>query len=90
MHLKVFCCKAFAHILEEQRQKLDGKDIPCAFLGYKDAEFGYKSWESIEKKLIKSSDIVFCKKEFFTDIRTLEKSNKARFVLSTILVFPSI
>ena len=41
-HLKVFGCKAFAHMPKEQRLKLDNKSTPCIFVGYGDAEFGYK------------------------------------------------
>ena len=41
-HLKVFGCKAFAHMPKEQRLKLDNKAIPCIFVGYGDAKFGYK------------------------------------------------
>ena len=41
-HLKVFGCKAFAHVPKEQRLKLDSKATPCIFVGYGDAEFGYK------------------------------------------------
>jgi len=33
-HLKVFGCKAFAHIPNEKRSKLESKSMPCVFLGY--------------------------------------------------------
>ncbi len=33
-HLRVFGCKAFAHILDEKRSKLKSKSMPCVFLGY--------------------------------------------------------
>ena len=35
--MKVFGCKAFAHVPKEQRLKLDSKTIPCIFVGYGDA-----------------------------------------------------
>ena len=35
-HLKVFGCKAFMHVLKEQRSKLDDKATPCIFIGYGD------------------------------------------------------
>ena len=41
-HLKVFGYKAFPHVPKEQRLTLDSKAIPCIFVGYGDAEFGYK------------------------------------------------
>ncbi len=33
-HLRVFGCKAFAHVLNEKRTKLKSKSMPCVFLGY--------------------------------------------------------
>ena len=53
-HLKVFGCKAFVHMPKEQRSKLDSKSTSCIFVGYEDAEFGYKLWDPKEKKMIKS------------------------------------
>ena len=41
-HLKVFGCKAFAHMPKEQRMKMDDKVIPCIFIGYGDEEFSYR------------------------------------------------
>ena len=48
-HLKVSGCKAFAHVPKKQRLNLDSKATPCIFVGYRDAEFGYKLWD-LEKK----------------------------------------
>ncbi len=33
-HLRVFGCKAFAHVLDEKRTKLESKSMPCVFLEY--------------------------------------------------------
>ncbi len=30
-HLKVFGCKAFAHVPDEKRTKLESKSMPCVF-----------------------------------------------------------
>ena len=35
-HLRVFGCKAFAHVPKEQRAKLDSRAVECIFLGYGD------------------------------------------------------
>ena len=35
-HLRVFGCKAFAHVPKEQRVKLDARAVECIFLGYGD------------------------------------------------------
>ena len=53
-HLKVFGCKAFAHVPKEQRLKFDSKATPCIFFGYGDAEFGYKLRDPEKKKMIRS------------------------------------
>ena len=58
-HLKVFRCKAFAHVPKEQRLKLDSKATLCIFVGYGDVEFGYKLWDLEKKKMIRSRDVVF-------------------------------
>ncbi|KAL6202242.1 hypothetical protein ACLB2K_025951 [Fragaria x ananassa] len=60
-HLKVFGCKAFAHVLKEKRSKLDDKAVPCIFLGYGNEEMGYRLWNPITKKLFISRDVVFHK-----------------------------
>ncbi|CAL5350460.1 unnamed protein product [Camellia sinensis] len=58
-HLRVFGCKAFAHVSKEHRQKLDDKATPCIFIGYGDEEFGYRLWDPKHKKVIRSRDVVF-------------------------------
>uniref|UniRef100_A0A2N9HFH0 Uncharacterized protein n=1 Tax=Fagus sylvatica TaxID=28930 RepID=A0A2N9HFH0_FAGSY len=73
-HLKVFGCKTFAHVLKEQRLKLDDKATPCIFVGYGDAEFGYKLWDPKKKKMIRSQDVVFHENENITDFKKSEKS----------------
>jgi hypothetical protein len=41
-HLRVFGCKAFAHIPDEKRSKLEPKSIPCVFLGYCEGTKAYR------------------------------------------------
>jgi hypothetical protein len=33
-HLNFFGCKTYAHILNEKRNKLESKSIPCVFVRY--------------------------------------------------------
>jgi hypothetical protein len=40
-HLRVFGCRAFVHIPNDERSKLDSKINECIFLGYENGEFGY-------------------------------------------------
>ena len=72
-HLKVFRCKAFVHVPKEQRSKLDSKSTHCIFVGYEDAEFGYKLWDPKEKKMIRSQDVVFYENENLADFEKTEK-----------------
>ena len=41
-HLRVFDCRIFIYIPEDERSKLDGKSKQYTFLGYVYDEFGYK------------------------------------------------
>jgi hypothetical protein len=58
-HLRVFGCKAFAHILNEKRSKLESKSMPCVFLGYYDEIKAYRLLCVETKRIIKSRDVVF-------------------------------
>ena len=53
-HLRVFKCLAYVQIAKDQRGKLDPKSQPCLFLGYGKDEFGYRLWDLIDKKVIRS------------------------------------
>ena len=41
------------HVPMDQRSK------PCIFMGYSEYEFDYKLWELVNKKVVRSRDIVF-------------------------------
>ena len=83
--MRVFGCKAFAHISKENRQKLDDKSTPCIFVGYSDAAFGYRMWNPVNKKIFRSRDVVFQEDQTVVDF---EKSAKSRDVITPDL-FPS-
>ncbi|RDY10991.1 hypothetical protein CR513_04408, partial [Mucuna pruriens] len=58
-HLRVFGCKAFVHVSKDERSKLDMKTRQCIFIGYGQDEYGYKLYDSVEKKLVRSCDVQF-------------------------------
>ncbi len=58
-HLKVFGYKAFAHVLDEKRTKLESKSIPCVLLGYYEGNKTYRLMRVKTKRIIKSRDVVF-------------------------------
>ncbi|KAL6185208.1 hypothetical protein ACLB2K_041342 [Fragaria x ananassa] len=66
-HLRVFGCKAFAHVPKKDISKLDDKAIPCIFLGYGNEEMGYRLWNLITKKLFRNRDVVFHKDQTAAD-----------------------
>ena len=58
-HSRVFGCKAFVHIPKDERSKLDAKTRPCVFIGYGQDELGYRFYDPVQKKLVRSRDVVF-------------------------------
>ena len=63
--MKIFGCEAFVHIPKEKRTKLDNKSMKCIFLGYVDGEFGYRLWDPVKSKVIRSRDGIFNELEMF-------------------------
>jgi hypothetical protein len=58
-HLRVFGCKAFAHVPDEKRTKLKSKSMPCVFLGYYESTKAYCLMCLETKRIIKSRDVMF-------------------------------
>ena len=56
-------------MLFRSRSKLDSKSTSCIFVGYEDAEFGYKLWDPKEKKMIRSQDVIFHENENLADFK---------------------
>lgn len=67
-HLKVFGCKAYMHVSNEQRLKLDSKTNPCVFVGYGDEEYGFRLYDPEKKKTIRSRDVIFFEHEKGADL----------------------
>lgn len=57
--LRVFGCKAMAHIPKEKRKKLDEKSIECIFVGYANNAKGYRLYDPESGKIIISRDVIF-------------------------------
>jgi hypothetical protein len=58
-HFKVFCCVAYAHVLEEPRRNVDDRSEKCIFVGYNEQSKSYRMYNPITKKLIVSRDVKF-------------------------------
>ncbi|KAJ4718977.1 Retrovirus-related Pol polyprotein from transposon TNT 1-94 [Melia azedarach] len=72
-HLRVFGCKAFVHIPKDERSKLDVKTRQCVFLGYGQDEFGYRFYDPMQKKLVRSRDAIFIEDQTIQDIEKLKE-----------------
>ena len=72
-HLKVFGCKTFMHVPKDERSKLDVKTRQCIFVGYGQDEFGYRFFDPVEKKLVRSRDVVFFEDQTIEDLDKVEK-----------------
>ena len=62
-NLKIFGCKAFAHIPKENRKKLDAKAIKCIFIGYCSEFKAYKLFDISTHKVFASRDVLFHEQE---------------------------
>jgi hypothetical protein len=58
-HLRIFSCKAFAHISDEMKRKLESKSMPCVFLRYCEGTKAYRLMCVETKRIIKNRDFVF-------------------------------
>ncbi|KAH0695864.1 hypothetical protein KY289_013346 [Solanum tuberosum] len=73
-HVKTLIgCKACVHVPKDERSKLDVKTKQCIFIGYGQDEFGYRFYDPIDKKLIRSRDVVFFEDQTIEDIGKAEK-----------------
>ncbi|KAF2305897.1 hypothetical protein GH714_008746 [Hevea brasiliensis] len=73
-HLHVFGCKCFVHVPKDERSKLDAKRRQCIFIGYGQDEFGYRCYDTIEKKLVKNRDVIFAEDYTIEGINKVESS----------------
>jgi hypothetical protein len=72
-HLRVFGCKAYAHVPKDERGKLDSKSKQCIFVGYGEEARGYRLYDPIKKRICLSRDVLFNENASGTDIELGEK-----------------
>lgn len=51
-HFRVFGCRAYAHVPNEKRTKLDDKSVKCVFIGVSEESKAYKLYNPITEKII--------------------------------------
>ena len=74
----MFGCRAFVYIPKDERAKLDAKTKECIYLRSPKDEFGYRSWDPINKRIIRSRDVVFFEDQTIEDIKNLERPRLRR------------
>ncbi|RDX86500.1 hypothetical protein CR513_32156, partial [Mucuna pruriens] len=73
-HLRVLDYKPFVHVSKDERFKLDMKTRQCIFIGYGHDEYGYRMYDPIEKKLVRSRDVQFMEDQTIEGIDKVKKS----------------
>lgn len=58
-HLRILGCRAYAHVLDAVRKKLEPKTFACWFVGYCDNIIGWLLWNPVTRKIIISRDVFF-------------------------------
>lgn len=70
-NIRVFGCKAMAHVPKEKRRKFDPKSKAYVFVGYSPTTKGYRLYDPTNGKVIVSRDVTF-----FEDLPGDEKNSK--------------
>ena len=54
------------HVAKDQRSKLNNSK-PCIFMTYSEDNFGYQQWDLVDKKVVRSWDVVFLEDKTIED-----------------------
>ncbi|GJN25654.1 hypothetical protein PR202_gb13509 [Eleusine coracana subsp. coracana] len=74
----VFGCKAYIYIPQDERSKLDSKTWQCIFFDYGLDEFGYKLFDPIARKVVRSHDVIFDEDQTIEDIMKAKVNDNAQ------------
>ncbi|KAG8365142.1 hypothetical protein BUALT_Bualt18G0073600 [Buddleja alternifolia] len=80
---------AFVHIPKDERSNLDDKTKPCTFLGYGHEEFSYRLWDPVNRKVIRSRDVVFLEEQTSDDTKQSERRESSQEVPDDLDPIPS-
>jgi hypothetical protein len=68
-NLRVIGCRAYAHIPDCKRKKLDSKAIPCWLVGYGEETKGWRLWDPASRNIILSRDVIFDENLLISDFK---------------------
>nr|PNR28058.1 hypothetical protein PHYPA_028650 [Physcomitrium patens] len=57
-NLRMFGCLGYIHIPKEQRKKIDNKTRKCLFLGYNIESKAYMMYDTKDKRILISKDVI--------------------------------
>lgn len=77
--LRVFGCKAMAHIPDQKRKKLDVKSIECIYLGPAEGMKAYRLYDTERKRIVNSRDVVFFENKE-SEVNSDKNKNECSFV----------
>ncbi|RDY03916.1 hypothetical protein CR513_12438, partial [Mucuna pruriens] len=93
IHLKVFRCIIYAHVLDQFRKKLDDKGEKCIFIKCNTNSKAYKLYNSEAMKVIINQDVTFDEKDihlishkgndndpFYDDIHAIKKNEALELI----------
>ena len=63
------------NVPKDERSKLDVKTRECIFIGYGYDKFGYRFYDPVEKKLVRSRDVIFLEDQTIEDIGKTENQS---------------
>ena len=58
-HLRIFGSDAYVHVPDCKRTKFEPKSTKCHLVGYCEAQKAFRLWDSVEKKVTISRDVIF-------------------------------
>ena len=67
-NFRVIGCRAYHHVPDAKRKKLDPKGIPCWFVGYGEDTKGWILWNPVTRKFTCSRDVTFDEKLLISDV----------------------
>ena len=71
-HLRVFGCKAYAHIADARRTKLEAKAVQCVFVGYSLESKAYRLYDPVRQQIMISRDVTFLENQQYDGDEVVE------------------